>query len=46
VNGPKGAGKSSVVNSVIANQSFGVMSLSLQSSDTDLLKDCQRNLWI
>jgi ABC-type branched-subunit amino acid transport system ATPase component len=31
VNGPKGAGKSSVVNSV---QSFGVVSLSLRSSDT------------
>jgi ABC-type branched-subunit amino acid transport system ATPase component len=36
VNGPNGAGKSSVVNRVIANQSFGVMSLSLQSSDTDI----------
>jgi len=36
VNGPKGAGKSTVVNRVISNQSFGVMSLSLQSSDTDV----------
>jgi hypothetical protein len=36
VNGPKGARKSSVVNRVIANQSFGVLSLSLQSSDTDI----------